>query len=690
MGETVGDQNVHPDIVTTKVFHYIDDDPTPFLSTIQTPNGVVTLGDFKRVFDRKGFKYFCKEVDPDINSEVKIELTDDLAKLRKSATGRYELYLLSILGQGTLPRAGTLPRKYKDGVNGNDRPRRRRSLVDLEGIGQFPASHPPSSLSTVISRRAGEHLAVLDTSNSEDPYHYDDSTRFSGCSPVYEACHNNGRGVYDRYEDERIRKRRPRKERYRRAYVPSTISSATESSMVSFRLPRILEVNVSVKPTDFLGISVVTYDGNIFVSDINPAGAVAKDGRIEVGDQIIKVNKISFETLSDEQAIDALKEAARLKRPVTLFIVKTARSTDYDPLSTLASETLPLDVDLWVQTAVQRQQEMMNKDGLQEDMSQTFAEGTLAYDAETDEEEKLLYDQRRNGIPKTVLERNERKRENEMNERLQFVNNAEVQLTSSIDPMYVIRAMVQKSSTLQVKNRKWLKILVPNSFIGSDLVEWLMENLVDLKDKKAARQYASRLLSKGLIKHVVSKLTFTEKCYYVFGDSVVHLLNDTNNSNGTGGTFHNEITTEVTYVGSPAPAGLQSAMPVRNRLLHQLETTMLSPVSYDTTWQRRRKDCESPMTNDYASMIGVDSSTSYNRGINAGALPSSTLQHTSTMPSTSRIPPSTATASTMTSSNRHHQPPNTPLSTDAFAPPYPSPCETEFEDDDKRRILNKS
>ncbi len=59
--------------------------------------------------------------------------------------------------------------------------------------------------------------------------------------------------------------------------------------MVSFRLPRILEVNVSVKPTDFLGISVVTYDGNIFVSDINPAGAVAKDGRIEVGDQIIKV-----------------------------------------------------------------------------------------------------------------------------------------------------------------------------------------------------------------------------------------------------------------------------------------------------------------------------------------------------------------------------------------------------------------
>ena len=140
--------------------------------------------------------------------------------------------------------------------------------------------------------------------------------------------------------------------------------------------------------------------------------------------------------------------------------MKTARSTDYDPLSTLASETLPLDVDLWVQTAVQRQQEMMNKDGLQEDMSQTFAEGTLAYDAETDEEvdffffvildfvfsantpitnlysvlretklfgenyfqprkvliqEKILYDQRRNGIPKTVLERNERKRENEMN-----------------------------------------------------------------------------------------------------------------------------------------------------------------------------------------------------------------------------------------------------------------------------------
>lgn len=51
-----------------------------------------------------------------------------------------------------------------------------------------------------------------------------------------------------------------------------------------------------------------------------------------------------------------------------------------------------------------------------------------------------------------------------------------------------------------------------------------MENVVDLKDKKAARQYASRLLSKGLIKHVVSKLTFTEKCYYVFGGKLLGIL----------------------------------------------------------------------------------------------------------------------------------------------------------------------
>lgn len=51
---------------------------------------------------------------------------------------------------------------------------------------------------------------------------------------------------------------------------------------------------------------------------------------------------------------------------------------------------------------------------------------------------------------------------------------------------------------------------------GRDLVDWLMEHVHGITDRKAARSFASNLLAEGHIRHVVNKLTFTEKCYYVF------------------------------------------------------------------------------------------------------------------------------------------------------------------------------
>lgn len=43
-----------------------------------------------------------------------------------------------------------------------------------------------------------------------------------------------------------------------------------------------------------------------------------------------------------------------------------------------------------------------------------------------------------------------------------------------------------------------------------------MEHVHGITDRKAARIYASKLLAEGHIRHVVNKLTFTEKCYYIF------------------------------------------------------------------------------------------------------------------------------------------------------------------------------
>ncbi|KAK5970566.1 Segment polarity protein dishevelled [Trichostrongylus colubriformis] len=338
----------------TKVYYYLDDDATPFVSVLPVPPDSATLRDFKKVFTKKGFKYFCKGLDADIKREVKIELIDDSSTLKRSSNGLFELFLHSCGGAGAVPRSGTLPRRgqadYMCDVDALDKRGRRRSLANLDLLDASESTHPASSVGgTIVSRRAGEHLAELYTSNSENFYKYDDSTRFSATasSSLYEPlCANGG------YNDGgKVRRRKPRKERFRKAYVPSTISSITESSMTSLSLPRILEVNLSMRSTPYLGISVGSFQGSILVSEILPDGAVAKDGRIEVGDQIVQVNNRSFENLTEAQAVRVLREVAAAKKPLVLFVAKYSRGNDYDPLSTLASETLPLDVSLWVQTA---------------------------------------------------------------------------------------------------------------------------------------------------------------------------------------------------------------------------------------------------------------------------------------------------------------------------------------------------
>ena len=54
--------------------------------------------------------------------------------------------------------------------------------------------------------------------------------------------------------------------------------------------------------------------------------------------------------------------------------------------------------------------------------------------------------------------------------------------------------------------------------LGSDLVDWLHTHVDGFADRRDARKYATNLLKAGYIRHTVNKLTFSEQCYYVFGD----------------------------------------------------------------------------------------------------------------------------------------------------------------------------
>ncbi len=50
------------------------------------------------------------------------------------------------------------------------------------------------------------------------------------------------------------------------------------------------------------------------------------------------------------------------------------------------------------------------------------------------------------------------------------------------------------------------------------MVNWLFEHVDGFVNRNDARKYASSMLKAGYLRHTVHKLTFSEQCYYVFGD----------------------------------------------------------------------------------------------------------------------------------------------------------------------------
>lgn len=50
------------------------------------------------------------------------------------------------------------------------------------------------------------------------------------------------------------------------------------------------------------------------------------------------------------------------------------------------------------------------------------------------------------------------------------------------------------------------------------MVDWLYTRVEGFKERREARKYASSMLKRGFLRHTVNKVTFSEQCYYVFGD----------------------------------------------------------------------------------------------------------------------------------------------------------------------------
>uniref|UniRef100_A0AAR2IGU5 Dishevelled segment polarity protein 3a n=1 Tax=Pygocentrus nattereri TaxID=42514 RepID=A0AAR2IGU5_PYGNA len=262
----------------------------------------------------------------------------------------------------------------------------------------------------------------------------------------------------------------------------------------------------TVEKYNFLGISIVGQsnergDGGIYIGSIMKGGAVAADGRIEPGDMLLQVNDINFENMCNDDAVRVLRDIVHKPGPVSLTV---AKCWDPNPNSCFAlprSEPIrPIDPAAWVShTAAMTG--IYPPYGMSPSMSTVTSTSSSISSS----------------IPET--------------ERFD-----DYHLSVHSDMATVAKAMACPDSGLEVRDRMWLKITIANAFIGSDVVDWLFHHMEGFADRREARKYASNLLKAGFIRHTVNKITFSEQCYYVFGDlsgNMAHLsLHDQDGSSG--------------------------------------------------------------------------------------------------------------------------------------------------------------
>uniref|UniRef100_H2RBE2 Dishevelled segment polarity protein 1 n=1 Tax=Pan troglodytes TaxID=9598 RepID=H2RBE2_PANTR len=560
----------------TKIIYHMDEEETPYLVKLPVAPERVTLADFKNVLSNRpvhAYKFFFKSMDQDFGV-VKEEIFDDNAKL-PCFNGRVVSWLVLAEGahsdagsQGTDSHTDLPPPLERTGGIGDSRPpsfhpnvassrdgmdnetgtesmvshrrerARRRNREEAARTNGHPRGDrrrdvglPPDSASTALSSEL-ESSSFVD---SDEDGSTSSSTEQSTSSRLI-----------------RKHKRRRRKQRLRQAdrvgswveqggageaksmsgspvpftHAPSPPQASSFSSITDSTMSlNIVTVTLNMERHHFLGISIVGQsndrgDGGIYIGSIMKGGAVAADGRIEPGDMLLQVNDVNFENMSNDDAVRVLREIVSQTGPISLTVAKcwdpTPRSYFTVPR---ADPVRPIDPAAWLSHTAALTGALPRY-------------GTSPCSSAVTRTSSSSLTSSVPGAPQ--LE--------------------EAPLTVKSDMSAVVRVMQLPDSGLEIRDRMWLKITIANAVIGADVVDWLYTHVEGFKERREARKYASSLLKHGFLRHTVNKITFSEQCYYVFGDLCSNLATLNLNS-GSSGASDQDTLAPLPHPAAPWPLG---------------------------------------------------------------------------------------------------------------------------------------
>ncbi|XP_063737651.1 segment polarity protein dishevelled homolog DVL-1-like isoform X3 [Eleginops maclovinus] len=316
----------------------------------------------------------------------------------------------------------------------------------------------------------------------------------------------------------RRHKRRRRRHKVAKIDRSSSFSSITDSTMSL----NIITVTLNMEKYNFLGISIVGQsndrgDGGIYIGSIMKGGAVAADGRIEPGDMLLQVNDVNFENMSNDDAVRILREIVSKTGPISLTV---AKCWDPSPRSYFtiprAEPVRPIDPAAWIShtTALTGPYPHYGKNNQPPPSSHSMKHPFCEFD----------------DLPLSA---------------------------SKTDMATIVKVMQLPDSGLEIRDRMWLKITIANAVIGADVVDWLYSRVEGFKDRRDARKYASSLLKHGYLRHTVNKITFSEQCYYTFGDLCQNMASLNLNEASSGGGSEQDTLAPLPPTSNPWPLGGQ-------------------------------------------------------------------------------------------------------------------------------------
>uniref|UniRef100_A0A674PHJ6 Dishevelled segment polarity protein 1a n=1 Tax=Takifugu rubripes TaxID=31033 RepID=A0A674PHJ6_TAKRU len=510
----------------TKIIYHIDEEETPYLVKLSISPEKVTLADFKNVLNNRpvnSYKFFFKSMDQDFGV-VKEEISDDNAKL-PCFNGRVVSWL--VLAESTHSDGGSQCTE--------SHPELPPPLERTGGIGD---SRPPSFHANAVSSRDGldtetgtesllSHRRERERERARRRARETELPRINGHSKSERTARDSAMG-YDSAsvmssELESFLSCKPPLPPPPQhvlhvccrllAFQSSSFSSITDSTMSL----NIITVTLNMEKYNFLGISIVGQsndrgDGGIYIGSIMKGGAVAADGRIEPGDMLLQVNDVNFENMSNDDAVRILREIVSKPGPISLTV---AKCWDPSPRSYFTIPRGKRDHILTMVTAT-----------LPSSTAKCHFKGCGGHVSLT------------NSSVAAELE--------------------DLPLSANkTDMATIVKVMQLPDSGLEIRDRMWLKITIANAVIGADVVDWLFSRVEGFKDRRDARKYASSLLKHGYLRHTVNKITFSEQCYYTFGDLCQNMASLNLNEGSSGGGSEQDTLAPLPPTSNPWPLGGQ-------------------------------------------------------------------------------------------------------------------------------------